>query len=192
MSSIGFAATRNGVDGFVIAGHAGDSTSQMFLYNNLAFGRVTATAFYDYSSADAAFVKNSGAVYGSNLIAEIAICHNTATGISDYPVGALIYKYGGTTKLTSGKIISNYYTTAADLNSNGINDLHLTNQTTADYNSDDGDSGCPVFVIEGMYNGKYTCQLLGVHSCITRSFGDSVFSKYYKIVEELNVQAKTY
>ena len=191
-SSIGFAATRNGVDGLVIAGHAGNSTSDMFLYNNLALGRVTATAYENFSSADAAFVKNAGAVYTTNLIGEIAICHNTATSISDFPVGATIYKYGTRTHLTSGVIISNYLTYAADTDGDRETDIHFSNQTKASYSANKGDSGCPVFVIEGMYNGKYTCQLLGIHSGILWDGNESVFSKYYKIVEALNVQAKTY
>ena len=189
-SSIGFGATRNGKDGIVISGHTVEYIDQIFFYKNTPVGQVKANALSMFCNADAAFVENVGSVYTTNLIGEVAICHNTATSISDYPVGAMVYKYGQKTNLTGGVIVSNYHTSVYDEDWNDEPDHWVQNQTTAEYYSENGDSGGPVFLIEGMYNGKYTCKLLGIHCA--RYSGNAVFSKYYKIVDALNVQAKTY
>ena len=102
----------------------------------------------------------------------------------------VIYKYGITTGTTSGKILNNYCTATVDLNGDGVVDMRLTNQTMADYKSGSGDSGCPVYTIGSMYNGRMTCKLLGIHSGSGNN--GKIFSKYYLIEQELDITAITY
>lgn len=189
-STLGFCATKNGNEGFVIAGHAGDKIDESFSYNSWIIGEVLTTTFTKSSAyADAAFLEKTSDADTTYDIGGYA-CRTLAESVSDYPVGMVIYKYGISTGTTSGKILSNYCTTTIDMNDDDVVDMTLTNQTKADYESADGDSGCPVYTIGSMYNGRMTCKLLGIHSGSVST--GKVFSKYYLIEQELGITAITY
>lgn len=50
-STLGFGATRNGVEGFVVAGHHGDQIGELLRCDNTVIGYVTATSFANNSTA---------------------------------------------------------------------------------------------------------------------------------------------
>lgn len=194
-STIGFCAKRNGVQGFVIAGHAGNFVGETFTYSGTTLGRVSATAYYNNSTADAAFV-TKGASVNTTAYINAYTCYYVGDSISDYPVGALVYKYGASSQLTNGHIMSNSYRTQLDTDGDGDIDIVFPSQTTADFKSINGDSGGAVFMVKDVVNGRITCKLLGVQSCIvtnssTGNFLYSVFSRYDEIVKKLNVEAIT-
>lgn len=187
ISTVGFCADRNGVEGFVIAGHAGKTLYQEICISSVVIGSVSKTAYYNKTTADAAFVTKSRNASTTPKIGTYK-CHYLGTDISDFPVGALVHKYGEKTGLTSGYILSNYYTSHnSDEDSNGY---YFLNQTTASYTSDGGDSGGPVFIVKDVVNGNITCKLLGIHR--GRVGENAIFSKYYNIVQELGITAITY
>lgn len=144
-STLGFCATRGGVEGFVIAGHAGPNLYDNFTYAGTTVGYVTATAYYNRTTADAAFLTKSQYVETSAKISAFT-CHSVATSVSEYPVGTLVYKYGISTGQTSGYVESNYYTSYAD-------NKYFLSQTTTTYQCEPGDSGGPVYVITDVVNG---------------------------------------
>lgn len=184
-STIGFCGTTNDGYGFVIAGHAGDVIGERFYYSGTPIGEVTATAYESGSTADVAFVKKSSNVNTTNKIG-VFKCHYRATGLSDFPVGAQISKLGATTGATSGTILSNHYTSYA-------NDRYFLVQVKASYRAAVGDSGGPVYIVQGVVNGEVTCKLLGTHRGTSSvAFGEegyyAIFSKLNCIEAELDVQ----
>lgn len=189
-STLGFGATRNGIEGFVIAGHHGDDIGELIKRGDTVIGYVTATAFADQSTADAAFITKTADVNSTYEIDAYA-CHYLATSISDMPIGTVVYAYGSQTGLTSGKVVSNLALVSYDLNNDDITDVQLKLQSLAEYTVVSGDSGAPVFTVHDVYNGKITCKLLGITSG-RNAAGNAVFSKYYNIALELNVTANTY
>lgn len=182
-STIGFCATKGGVEGFVIAGHAGHTMYDNFTHAGTTVGYVTDTAYYNNSTADAAFLTKSQYADTTAGIS-IYVCHSVSTNMNDYPVGTVVFKYGIATEQTYGKVISNYYTSKAG-------DMYFLSQTTAAYNSEGGDSGGPVFLITDVVNGQVTCKLLGIHRGRTGTDDYAIFTKYYNIVNELGVAAIT-
>lgn len=193
-STVGFCATRNGIEGYVIAGHAGDTLYENFTYSGTSIGYVTATAFYNYTNADAAFLRKGANVNTTAKIyagSKTYTCASYGTSLSDYPIGASIYKYGTSAGLTGGVIVSNATTVYADIDYDGVGDMYLVQQSLSNYYSIQGDSGGPVFMIN---SDGTTCKLLGIQSCICLDDGGtrySSFSRYYNIANELNVIAIT-
>ena len=187
--SVGFCATQDGYDGIVISGHVGRFRVEMIHHNDVLYGAVATTAYKADSHADAAFVLNVGDLAPSYMI-DVYACHNLGTSISYFPVGATIYKYGATTKLTSGKITSQNCTLGRDSDGDGTIDFYMHYQARGSYAAAGGDSGGPIFTIGSVYNGRITCTLLGIHC--GRVGGEATFSKYYEIVEELDIEAVTY
>lgn len=183
-STVGFCATRGGTEGFVIAGHAGNTMYENFTVSGTTIGYVTATAYYNRTTADASFLTKGSNASTTHMISAFS-CHYLATSETDLPVGAQIWKYGISTQQTSGYILSNYCTEYFD-----EKQMYFINQTSADYSSSSGDSGGPVYMIMDVVHGSVTCKLLGIHRG-RNSNGDAVFSKYYNIVNELGVTAIT-
>lgn len=176
-STIGFAATRSGVKGFVIAGHAGDFTGETFKSGTTTLGSVTKTAFYNNTTADAAFVKANTGVTPSYILKNGGSIWGVST--TNMPVNTTVHKYGKSTLLTSGKILSTNVTIVAGGKT-------IKNCCSANYSSASGDSGCPVMFFDGNYGGsKY--RLLGIHSSASNTGNTRYFSPYSNIVKELGV-----
>lgn len=187
--SVGFCATQDGYEGIVISGHVGRYRAEMIRHNGILYGGVATTAFKADSHADAAFVLNVGELNSSYMISAYS-CRYLGTSISYFPVGATIYQYGKSSEVTSGKITNQNLTVGKNVDGDDDTDFYMYYQTAGSYSSSAGDSGGPVFMITDVYNGHITCRLLGIHC--GRLGTDATFSKYYKIVEELDVEAITY
>lgn len=187
-STIGFCATKGNTYGFVIAGHAVANLYDNFTYSGTTVGYATASARYNNTTADAAFLTKASNVTTTSYI-DVYTCHYLGTSISDFPSQALIYKYGATTNLTSGRIQSNYVTVYVGGVGETDEGFYALQQTTATYTSQGGDSGGPVFMIKDTVNGNVRCLLLGIHSGSNNEV--SSFSKYYNIVNELGISAIT-
>jgi hypothetical protein len=189
-STICFAATTNTSSGFVIAGHVGSVRGDDFTYNGNKIGMVLQTAFYNNSTADAAFLKAASNVETSYILANGG--HLWAASTYKLPVNTTVWKYGITTGLTSGQI----HTTGAsgtvykyDANGNVVSSAVITDQYWVNLKGEPGDSGAPVMVYDGNYNGSTKYTLVGIYSGTNR-YG-SVFSGYANIVKELGVTCIT-
>lgn len=184
-STICCAATRANVDGFVISGHAGTTLGQEFTSLGNTLGPVTATAYYDNTTADAAFVAAVGNnIEVSNILYSGDILFNTYE--SELPDGARVHKYGRVTNLTSGYILQ-IGTTITHTDGTTITDCVVTT-----YNSSGGDSGCPVMFYGGSSNGVSQYSLCGIHSARETNGTDRYFSPYSNIVDELGIECITY
>ncbi len=181
-SKLGFCAITNGnYEGFVISGHEGNNMYENFTYGGTTVGYVTATAYYNTSNADAAFLSK-----GTN--AEVtAYCGNLTVDsyssyATEYSVGTTIKMYNNTSGVKSGTIQSLYYTSVRD-------NKHFYNQTKTSISIVPGYSGSPVYVSSG--NG--TCKLLGIISTGGEDENGyfSTFSKYCYIAQALSLSAIT-
>lgn len=180
-STIGFCATRYGVEGYVIAGHAGDFVGEKFKYNGVIIGEVTDTAYYDNSFADAAFLEaNSNGNTTDNVVPGDVIGGRS----TDLPVGTTIYMYGKKSGLESGTILSNYHIIKYD-------NIDIIDCVKASYDSEEGDSGGPVLLYEGSYGGESQYTVLGVHSGNATDGSYSTYSKYCNIEDELHISVIT-
>ena len=193
-STLGFCATKQGTEGFVISGHVGDKFGEVFYSTGRNIGTVTDTAYYNRSCADAAYVTKSSAVNTTNLIG-IFKCHYLASELSDFPVGAQVSKFGIKTGITTGQILSNYHTSYTVKDSTSVG-YYFIQQATASFEVYDGDSGGPVYMVKDVINGQVTCKLLGIISSRNKTYGHdeyyAVFSKLHLIEYELDIQAITY
>ena len=156
ISSMGYRARRNGLNGFVTAAHGvGKLGSTVELVGNRkALGVVDRRQWS--GSIDAAFIRiNSGFTPTNTLRASnnSSVTGSLATSTSLPGAGTVINKLGTVTKHTSGKIIS----TNASFTYNGIK---LTNLTSASYASKSGDSGGIVYSLISSTNTRHT---LGIH-----------------------------
>ncbi|MCM1986331.1 MULTISPECIES: S1 family peptidase [Methanococcoides] len=155
-STLSFAAVDdNGNEGYVMSGHAalnaGGIGGNIYQYL-LPVGDVTDIGGY-YS--DAAWVEYSNvdpSIYytDSNVVKDVY-------DQTDPLLGSMVYKSGKESGLTSGVVTAKYQTQPSQ--SFGT----LYKQFSATYNSDDGDSGGPVFittptgkvVLHGVHRGRY-------------------------------------
>ena len=186
-STVGFCAVRGSDFGFVIAGHAYHYLNQVFSYNGTAIGTGTATAYYNGSKADAAFLtKTSNATTSNNLM--LLKIHSYETNNSEFPENSLIFMKGAASGVVSGTI-DNLSVQSIDLNMNPAYTLY--DQVRATYTSTQGDSGGPVFILTGNLNGYTTCKLLGINRG-TDGNGYGIFSKYHNIANALQLTALTY
>lgn len=185
-STLGFCATRDGVEGYVTAGHSADRIGEEFTYNGTVIGEVTHTAWYENTTADAGFIKaNTQGTLTNYIMGYRCIA---ATGY-EYPYGTQISMYGQASGLQRGMIYS-YHTSRFEVKGQYATIDHVR----ADYSSRDGDSGAPVFLYEGNYGGVSICTLLGIHSAYTDEHNGKEyvqFAKYSNIVEVLGVTAIT-
>lgn len=186
-STIGFCATRNGVEGFVISGHAGNEEGEAFSSSGVLLGTVTDTAYFNNSHADAAFVEKSAYVNTSDLV-NVYKCRYVETDLDSYPVGTVVYKYGISSKQTSGKVLHNFVTCYS-------NGKYFKNQSSTDFKVEAGDSGGPVYIIGSVVNGHITCHLLGIVKGCYGEYGTSTyeafFSKYICMLYEIGINAIT-
>lgn len=183
-STIGFAAKRGSVKGYVIAGHAGDLENEGFSHGGTSIGIVTETAYYDGTTADAAFVTSNTNFAPANILPDGSYIVDAGSDV--LPIGTGVYKYGKTTGLTSGEI-------KATVASITYDDVTIEDCYTATYSSDSGDSGAPVMVRSGTASdGTIQYKLCGIHSgagwqVAYRRF----FSPYANIVDELGITCIT-
>lgn len=179
-STLSFCATRNGVDGYVIAGHSGNNICEEFKYNGNIIGEVTDTAYYNNSTADAAFVEANN--YG-NLTDEVIPGDIVGALTTDLPVGTTITMYGTYSGLENGTILSYNYSAT-------INGITIKDTVKASYDSTSGDSGGPVLLYEGSYGGESRYSIVGNHRGASQY--NAFYSKYKNIANELNISAKIY
>lgn len=183
LSTLGFPARRNGVTGFVVAGHAAKAENQSFTYRTFngqyaSLGTCKATAFYNSSTADAAFIE-----------AGSGITTTTETYFGEYiwgastylPVGTSIVMYGAVTGKLSKSIV-----TAIGGEYLYYKGMTIKEFCAAQYNSQKGDSGGPVMTYDGYFDGEHRYTICGIHAA--EEFGGvRLFSSYANIVKELNV-----
>ena len=184
-STLSFAAKRNGVKGFVIAGHAGDKENEEFVIagTSTSIGKVTKTAYYNGTTADAAFVTAGSGVTPSYIMKTGD--HIYDVGTDELAVNTAIVVYGAATgdesfdtiKSTAGFI---YYP----------EDNCMINRCwRASYTSQAGDSGAPVMVNTGEYDSCIQYRLYGVHNGASGSY--KYITPYSRIVDELNISCIT-
>lgn len=177
--TIGFPAKRNGVVGFVTAGHGADGTGASFVstspYTNITtnVGTVTHNAFYDGSSADALFIR---AASGTTTTTELYFGERLDSASTQaLPVNTQVYKYGSATELTSGYITATNLVLADGKRTTGC--------CLASYESAPGDSGGPILVYHGYVAGERLYVLYGIH--IAGNGLQGVYTPYGNIVNEL-------
>ena len=175
--TIGFAATKNGTPGFVVAGHAVNEGETLRYYSVTSstpvLGTVVETPEYGFNS-DAAFVS---AASGITPTAELKFGGYIGDAqITLLPVGTQVIKYGHTTQLTTGRITSNSY--------EYHNIYTFSPYYEATYESAQGDSGGPVLVYDGRYNGNDMYILCGIHTAHTEN---SYFAPYANIMQDLGI-----
>lgn len=178
-STIGFAAKKGVISGFVIAGHAGDVGDEIRC-SGVLLGEITHNA-YDYNTnADAAFVTAASGVSITNDLKTGQTIVDVETG--RLPVGTVVYKYGMTTGWTNGRV------TAQNVRVNYFNDdeevyYYVSGCVETDYYSQRGDSGGPVVYSAGS-NDQYI--LCGIHS------GNRVGNEINENTGEYDVEASYY
>lgn len=182
VSTLCFSARRNGAQGFVVAGHAGDVVGETFTYNGVSIGTVTRTAFKDRSTADAAFVQANSNVTPTNILKNNGAIWAAQNSM---PVNTTVYIYGNTSKLQSGTI------TSTNVAGRGPDGIRMISQYGASYSATGGDSGAPVLYYEGNYGGQSKYSLVGLHSASDTTTSVSIFSPYGNIVNELQVSCIT-
>ena len=178
-STVGFAATCNGLNGFVTTGHTFPKYNDKVYYgNNLSIGAVWKVSFHNNMTADASFIlTDSPTAAVSQVVNGYRIASATT---QEVPINTPVYMYGVASKLTSGKFIS--YRIGGELDISGYK---FDEFAVASYPSQDGDSGAPVLI----YNGASNYSLLGIHSA---SASMSYFTPYKNIVEALGVTLVPY
>lgn len=160
-ASMGYRAIRFGTIGFVTAGHAYNTNSNVYSSNGQIIG------YCQYSikagSADAAFVIVTDLSYTLN--------NGVLTGEErNIWAGDLITKLGQTTGKTDGQIVS----TSVNVNSEGV---FLTDMAEATYLSGGGDSGGAVYL-------SGSNKLVGIHQ--GGATFNAIFTKISNVSSALN------
>lgn len=188
-ATFGFPATRNGVQGYVTAGHFAKAVDQQISYNGSVIGTVTRTGWTQNTYADAAFIESNGAALPSTAFRGGYYCTATMTPTIDFPVNTVIYMYGKESGLQSGKLTRYSY----DYIPYNKEYYTVMDHAVADYKSVEGDSGAPIFIYTGWHNGRHTCTLIGIHSAGAKEEdpGEAIFAKYGNIATLLNITAIT-
>lgn len=186
--TLGFAAMRNGVPGFVSAGHY-TQVGDIFICNGETVGELTQSAFLNYTTADAAFIEADADAEQTYELARGGDIWNAIETL--VPEGTLIYKYGCRTGLTSGRVSETEFVIAYDLNHDEELDHYIFDCVKASYYAEVGDSGGPIMIYEGSYGGSSKYSLCGIQSAINVSingtFNYSMYTPYSNIVDELDV-----
>ena len=173
-ASVGYRVKRDGVVGFVTAGHAANSVGKSIMYNGTTIASCEATQ--QSGNADAAFCAITNSDYSpTNTLSGTS--NTLSTTISEPGVGTVINKIGMKTGHTSGKVLSTNVTITF---SSGAT---ISNLTSADYESGPGDSGCVVYSYIGSTGARLT---LGIH---TGASGSG--TRYYTKANEVNAALGT-
>lgn len=163
--TLGFAATRNGVDGVITAGHVGSVGTKIYQPNlNNQIGTVTSSS--NGANSDAAFIEYS------NTNGQIFTPSKTlsVTGTKNPEVDLQVSMSGASSGVTSGKIIKQtpLY--------NSFFSKTLENQWYVDLTSANGDSGAPIYYTDANGNVQIVGLLWGKGSYTTFSPISSVLS----------------
>lgn len=162
-SSVAYRATRNGVKGIVISGHAGKVGDNVYS-NGKLLGNIQVRQ--EYGAVDAAFVKTNNNFILSNSVSSRTLSNN----VQNLNVGVTVKKIGYVTGTTSGKVTRNNVSITLD----GVTHFNLVG---ANYKADKGDSGGLVFF---EVPGENLTNTVGVH---VASVGGT---KYYCRASEVN------
>lgn len=162
-SSVGYRATKNGVKGLVISGHAGNVGSKVYSNGSL-IGTIQTKK--NSGSVDAAFVKTNSNAVLSNSVYGGTLSNN----VQNLSVGTQVFKRGFSTGTTSGKVTKSNVTVTF----NGVSFFGLVG---ANYKSDNGDSGGLVFF---KVPGENLINTVGIHK---GTVGDT---KIYSKASEVN------
>lgn len=177
-STVAFAAEDgNGNEGYVMSGHAalsgggiGSDISQYFLNA----GTITDIGGYYSDSAWVEYSNVNPEIYydDTNILKDVY-------AYMDPSLGSSVYQSGARSGLTDGVVTKTYHTQQSS--SFG----YLYKQFSADYDSESGDSGGPVFttttsgklILYGLHKGRYN--------------GDAAFSPISGIKEDLDIEPLT-
>lgn len=187
-STLGFAATLDGMSGVVVAGHTAETVGDTFATDDAeetTIGDVVATAWRNRSTADAAFVEAARGITPSNGLASSygniwdVLTYECPVNTSVCMAGAysISHNYG----MAYGEI-KGFNLTAA----HGIGEPKIYDQWYATYKAYEGDSGAPVMIYEGNYDvPRY--RLVGIHSGRNKASTLPYISPYQNIVDELGI-----
>lgn len=168
-SSIGYRATKNGVKGLVISGHAGNVGNNVYL-NGTLIGTVESKK--NSGNVDAAFVKTNNSVNLSNTVNSSTLSNN----VQNLNVGVDVMKKGFSTGTTTGKVTKSN----VSVTFNGVSFFGLVG---ANYNSQNGDSGGLVYF---KVPGENLLNTVGIHK---GTAGDTkIYSKASEINKSLNLR----
>lgn len=162
-SSVAYRATRNGVKGIVISGHAGKVGDNVYS-NGKLIGNIQVRQ--EYGAVDASFVKTNNNFTLSNSVSSRTLSNN----VQNLNVGSTVKKIGYVTGITSGKVTKNN----VSITLGGVTHFNLVG---ANYKSDRGDSGGLVFF---EVPGENLTNTVGVH------VGSVGSTKYYCRASEVN------
>lgn len=171
-ASMGYRVKRNGVEGFVTAGHFTGANALVY-YGGTNFAKCSVSQ--RSGKADAAFCAITNSNYAlTNTLAGTS--NVLSTTISEPGVGTVINKIGQTTGHTSGKVTSTNVTITF------VSGDTIANLTAADYTSAAGDSGGVVYSYISSTNARLT---LGIHT------GSNSTTAYYTKANEVNAALGT-
>ena len=174
-STISFAARdkSTGTYGFVMSAHAAEAAGGIGADVYQGGRKVGDVALYNGVFADAAWVEASNVV--DNIYYTTDTNQEDVVDYNDPDLGNTVYKSGVATGLTSGTVTQEY----VNQNSNTFGILY--DQFAADYDSDGGDSGSPVFKMSPLSGLK----LAGVHRSSTST--EARFSPVSGVESDLGV-----
>lgn len=166
-SSVGYRATKNGVKGLVISGHAGEVGSKVYKEGTL-IGTVESKK--NSGSVDAAFVKTNNSTVLSNSVYGGVLSNN----LQNMNVGVEVMKRGFSTGVTSGRVTKSN----VSVTFNGVSFFGLVG---ASYGSQPGDSGALIFF---KVPGENLINTVGIHK------GRVGQTKIYSKAKEVNKALK--
>lgn len=182
-ATLGFAAKKSdGTKGYVLAKHFANAVGlevyQPTVSPSYSINQVTELGGHN---ADASFVEYYNVE--PKIFLDAGGTGYVRGYIDDIPqtswVGWRVYKSGKTTGVTGG------YITGVDVTTNQDGYLYY-HQVKADYESLGGDSGAPVYVLDGV------CKIIGLHHGRSVDGTTSYFSPVSGIVTDLGVTPLTY
>ncbi len=165
-SSISYRAKLGNEEGIVVSGHAAGSIGSNFYHYGTYCGKVKKLQVY--GPVDAAFVKVSSGFVPSNELQNSGTYLSTM--LSNPGVGTYVNKRGYKTGHTGGHILSTNVTITLDGD-------HHWNLSSANYQSDHGDSGGIVYTYISAQNKRLT---VGLHVAAVGN------TRYYSKASEVN------
>lgn len=161
--TVGFAAYRNGKEGFVIPGHvalAGYGVGDSVTYNGRNSGEIKALQFG--GTVDAAFVECRKGLfvvdhYPSRKFFNGVSYYQAAIDPAYFMTGLIVTGYEGVSGVQSGEVLSINFSYTA-------NGTTITNAVQADYESTFGDSGSPIAYTHWAGGLNYVWMVMGTQS----------------------------
>jgi len=179
LGTSGFAVQDySGRKGYVVSKHIANQVNMQVFQPTQSSGNEAGTVLtIGGSNADASFVRfdnvEASIHLGGGLTAPVK-------GSVDPQVGWTVYKSGRTTGVTSGNVVG----ISETIPQSGI---IYYNQAKATYWDEGGDSGSPVWYLDGASNRK----IVGIHWGHTRNPDYSYFSKSSGVKDDLSVNILT-